>query len=93
MPLNKSDEIRLVESMAKRGDVEHADNCGMCAKILIGAEEAKIELAKDEVNFSAVMERVENRWKQTKYYKFYHELLVAGKSHHEIAFAEKGWEM
>ena len=104
MPLSKNDEIDLLTHIAlRKNEVEHKDNCGQCAKQVIEAEEATVELKRTEVDFNLFSKRVERRWKETKYYKFFQELKdqYPEKVHEgrleasfvEQEFAKKGWEL
>ena len=95
MPLTKKDEIELLTHIASVKDLEHDDNCGSCAKRKIEAEEASYQLEKDRPDFSSFSERVENRWKRTKYYEYYKELSDRGLTQGQIEdmFATRGWEL
>jgi hypothetical protein len=96
VPLSREDEISLLEHIASKDDdtVEH-DDCGSCERSRIEAEEADRELMGRDPSFERFSERVENRWRQTKYYKLYQELKGRGLTYKQIEaeFNDKGWEM
>ena len=100
MPLSKEETIEILETIKScktDGTVQHLDNCGLCSRLLIEAEEAEAELAKSDPDFNKFDERVKKRWKETKYCKFVAKLKKENPeltiNDLEYEFQKKGWEL
>ena len=95
----KSDYRNVLVNLAK-SPREHGRECGSCTYTGIKARYARHQLAllqsdepvtRDHVMW--VLKHAEARWKRTKHWKLYHELLAAGASPEaiEAEFAKRGW--
>ena len=85
----------FLESMARSDRlVDHEDNCGHCAMMIIMAQTARDLLAEGEVldGMAKWADEHRRRWQESKYFKLYQEEQAAGRDPAK-AFEARGWEM
>jgi hypothetical protein len=85
----------FLESMARCDRlVDHEDNCGLCAQLIIHAQTARDLLAEGEILDGIAKWTAEStrRWRQSKYFLLYQAEVAAGRDPRK-AFEERGWEM
>ena len=85
----------FLEKMARSdADVDHdGETCGMCAKIILGAQIARemLDAGEYEDIVNKWADESERRWRQGKFYKLWQEETAAGRDPKK-AFEERGWE-
>jgi hypothetical protein len=85
----------FLEKMARSDEaVEHdGETCGMCAKIILGAQLARemIEAGEYEDLVSKWAEESERRWRQGKFFQLWQAETAAGRDPKK-AFKDRGWE-
>jgi hypothetical protein len=86
----------FLERMARsdNGADHDGETCGLCYKIILGAQIARDMLAAGawEDVMSKWSAESERRWRESKFFRLYQEELAAGRDP-ETAFEERGWEM
>jgi hypothetical protein len=89
-----SDQDFLQRMARSDAMVEHdGQTCGMCCKMIQGAEVARemLEAGEYEDVVSKWAAESERRWQQGKFFKLWQEETAAGRDPYK-AFEERGWE-